>query len=182
MTSDVDRAALLKLARTAAEASVRGQVLPPFPAEPVYARRAGAFVTVTLDRNLRGCIGYPGHDLPLGEVVARCAESACLRDPRFPPVAPHELAAVRIELSLLGELEPVGDIDRIMVGRHGLIVEERGRHGLLLPQVAVEYGWDSHTFLAHLCAKAGLPQDAWRRDSACLFMFEAEVFGEPSRT
>jgi AmmeMemoRadiSam system protein A len=177
MTTDTDRAALLWLARAAAQASVLEETLPALPVAAIYGHRAGAFVTLTLDRALRGCIGYPAHDLPLGEVVARCAAGACLRDPRFPAVTSHELTLVRIELSVLGAFEEVTDVDRIEVGRHGLVVEQGRRRGLLLPQVPIEFGWDSETFLACVCAKAGLPQDAWRQ-GARLFVFEAEVFAE----
>jgi AmmeMemoRadiSam system protein A len=179
MTSEAERAALLRLARAAVEASVRGQVLRPPPDSPIYARRAGAFVTLTLDRALRGCIGYPGRDLTLADVVAQCSEGACLRDPRFPAVEPEELSRLRIELSVLGELEWVSDVGRIEVGRHGLVIEEGERRGLLLPQVPIEHGWSRETFLAQLSLKAGLNRDAWRGVSARLFMFEAEVFGEP---
>jgi AmmeMemoRadiSam system protein A len=177
VTTGTDRAALLWLARAAAEASVLGAAQPPLPAASVYGRRAGAFVTLTLDRALRGCIGYPAHDLPLGDVLVRCAEGACLRDPRFPAVKPHELPLVRIELSVLGAFEAVTDVDRIEVGRHGLVVEQGRRRGLLLPQVPLEFGWDCATFLAHVCVKAGLAQDAWRR-GATIFAFEADVFAE----
>jgi AmmeMemoRadiSam system protein A len=179
VTSDADRNALLALARAAAEAAVRRRVLPPHPDLPIYSRRAGAFVTVTLARALRGCIGYPPPDRRLGDVVAQCAEGACLRDPRFPAVAVHELPELRIELSVLGEFEAVADVENIDVGLHGLVLERGAHRGLLLPQVATEFGWDRETFLAHVCAKAGLPQDAWRHGEARLFRFEAEVFGEP---
>jgi uncharacterized protein (TIGR00296 family) len=84
---------------------------------------------------------------------------------------------VEIELSLLGPLEPVGGPSEIDIGRHGLVVERGWSRGLLLPQVATEWGWDVETFLAHTCRKAGLPDDSWKR-GATLWRFEAEVFGE----
>jgi AmmeMemoRadiSam system protein A len=103
--------------------------------------------------------------------------AACSADPRFPAVTAGELPDLDLELSLLGRLEPVSSADEIEVGRHGLVVEVGQRRGLLLPQVATEWGWDRETFLAHTCEKAGLPKEAWKRD-AKLWRFEAEVFHE----
>ena len=103
--------------------------------------------------------------------------AAATRDPRFPPVSDRELADIDIEISVLTPVEPVADPMEIMVGRDGLIIEQHGHRGLLLPQVATEYGWDRNTFLAHACVKAGLPRDAWQR-GARIFKFQAEVFGE----
>ena len=138
---------------------------------------AGAFVTLRLNGHLRGCIGYPEPDLPLLGVVERCAVSAALSDPRFPPLTAAEWDEVDLELSVLGRIEPVVDIAEVVIGRHGLIVESGRRRGLLLPQVAVEWRWDAAEFAAQTCVKAGLPSDAWQ-SGASLFKFEAEVFGE----
>lgn len=126
---------------------------------------------------LRGCIGHVEADDQLGRVVARCAVAACSTDPRFPPVAPSELEELEIELSLLGPLESIDRADLIEIGRHGLVIEQGRRRGLLLPQVAVEWGWDREAFLAHTCLKAGLPRDAWTK-GAQIWRFEAEVFDE----
>lgn len=139
--------------------------------------RAGAFVTVRIRGQLRGCIGYPEPDLPLVEVIERCAVSAALSDPRFPPLSADEWSVVDLEVSVLGPIEPVDDIREVVVGRHGLVVELGRRRGLLLPQVAVEWKWDSAEFVAQTCIKAGLPRDA-PKNGASLFKFEAEVFGE----
>ena len=138
---------------------------------------AGAFVTLRLGGRLRGCIGYPEPALPLVEVVERCAVSAALSDPRFPPVSVSEWEQIDLEISVLGPIEPVGGIPEIEVGRHGLIVELGGRRGLLLPQVAVEWQWTASEFAAETCTKAGLQRDAWQ-NGAKLFRFEADVFGE----
>ncbi|MSO56045.1 MAG: TIGR00296 family protein [Acidobacteria bacterium] len=121
---------------------------------------------------------YPESDLPLVEVIERCAVSAATADPRFPAVNAAEWPRVVVEILVLGPLEPVADIFDIEVGRHGLIAERGHRRGLLLPQVATEWGWGREESVAHTCAKAGLPNDAWRQ-GAKLFRFEAEVFGEP---
>lgn|SRR5687768_17538292 len=140
--------------------------------------RAGAFVTLRINGELRGCIGYPEPELLLVEVVERCAVSAAISDPRFPPLAPEEWLDVHLELSVLGPIEPVDEIEQVEIGRHGLVVEFGRRRGLLLPQVAVEWGWNVQQFAAQTCAKAGLPKDAWQK-GARLFKFEAEVFSEP---
>ena len=138
--------------------------------------RAGAFVTLRVHGALRGCIGYPEPDLPLVEVVQRCAVSAAISDPRFRPLSAAEWSSTDLELSVLGPIEPVNDIQDVVVGRDGLIIESGRRRGLLLPQVAVEWKWDAAEFAAQTCIKAGLPRDAWQK-GAKLFKFEAEVFG-----
>jgi len=138
---------------------------------------AGAFVTLRINGHLRGCIGYPEPDQPLLAVVERCAVSAALSDPRFPPLTAAEWDEAELELSVLGPIEPVVDLAEVVVGRHGLIVESGRRRGLLLPQVAVEWKWDAAEFAAQTCIKAGLPRDACQ-NGAALFKFEAEVFGE----
>lgn len=141
----------------------------------------GAFVTLsTLSDDLRGCIGTILPVGPLDATVARMAVAAAVEDPRFLPVTPQELPALRIEISALTVPEPA-DAERIEVGRHGLIVTRGSRKGLLLPQVASEWGWDRVEFLAQTCRKAGLPADAWRDSQTLLEWFEAEVWGEPDR-
>ena len=134
-------------------------------------------MTLRLHGVLRGCIGYPEPDLPLVEVVERCAVSAAISDPRFPALSEAEWREVDLELSVLRAIEPVHDLDAVVIGRDGLIVESGRRRGLLLPQVALEWKWDAAEFAAQTCIKAGLPRDAWQK-GAMLFKFEAEVFGE----
>lgn len=176
-----ERATLLRLARRAVEAAVRGDASPDPAGEGVGGALAvpgAAFVSLHLHGQLRGCIGtvVPRGE-PLAQNVVAMARAAALEDPRFPPLRPEELSALELEISVLGPLLPVSDPHDIVVGRDGLLVEEGFRRGLLLPQVPVEWGWDLETFLAQTCAKAGLPRDAWRRQ-AHVFRFEAEVFGE----
>lgn len=180
MLTEEARAALLKIARAAIEEKLRCGGTGPPPAEfPQLRERAGAFVTLLKDDQLRGCIGYVEPIKPLAEAVASCAVSAATGDPRFPPLRPDELPHVRIEISVLSPLWKIGDPAEIVVGQHGLMIVQGARQGLLLPQVAVEYGWDRDSFLRHVCLKAGLPPDAWGR-GAELFIFTAEVFREPS--
>lgn len=173
-----DRQALLALARLALDAAVLGGT-PPIPAfGPVFDTPAGAFVTLSLEGRLRGCIGAPHPERPLARTIVECAAAAALRDPRFDPVSAAELRRIAIELSVLTPLRPVTGLGEIVVGRHGLVVAQGGRRGLLLPQVASARGWSREEFLAETCRKAGLPRGAWRT-GVQVFAFEAEIFGEP---
>lgn len=174
--SEDDRRALLTLAREAILAHLTHSPRPHLDI-PAAAVHRGAFVSLHVAGELRGCIGYPPGDQPLGQVVARCAVSAASADPRFPSLTLDELTATQIEISVLGPIEPVRSIDEIVVGRHGLIVGLGFARGLLLPQVATEHGWDRETFLAFTCQKAGLRTDAWKT-GAEISRFEAEVFAE----
>jgi AmmeMemoRadiSam system protein A len=171
---------ILKARRAIAKAIGVTPVADPVPdPESLIDRdfRAGAFVTLRIKGQLRGCIGYPEPELPLIDVVERCAVSAAISDPRFPALTKAEWSDVDVELSVLGPISPVNDIRDIVVGRDGLIVEFGARRGLLLPQVAAEWNWDALEFAAQTCVKAGLPRDAWLK-GARLFRFEAEVFSE----
>ncbi len=139
---------------------------------------AAAFVTLTLDGELRGCMGRLDAERPLWENVRDAAIAAAIGDPRFLPLAPEEVPAVRIEVSILGPMTEIADPSAFDASRHGIVVEASGRRALLLPKVAREQGWDEATTLAAVCRKAGLAPDAWRRPEARLFVFEAEDFGE----
>jgi uncharacterized protein len=171
-----ERQALLALARQAILVHLTHGPRPRLDAG-IAARKLGAFVSLHIEGDLRGCIGYIQADTPLGDIVARCAVSAAADDPRFPPLTLDELSRAQIEISVLGPIEPVGDLSEIEVGRHGLIASQGFSKGLLLPQVASERGWDRDTFLSHTCVKAGLRPDAWK-SGAQISKFEAVVFGE----
>lgn len=175
---EVERATLLRIAREAIAAHLghRKPATEELPA--TLLRPAGAFVTLTIGGELRGCIGTLDASEPMFRAVARSAVNAATRDPRFPPLSAGELDRVHLEISVLGEFEPVPDPSVIVIGRHGLLISGSGRSGLLLPQVPVEYGWDVPTFLERLCVKAGLPAGSWRRPDCSLESFTAEVFGE----
>lgn len=177
MLSRDEQRALLRHARQTIAASLGSEAAPgPLELKEPY-RHAGAFVTLEVGGDLRGCIGYPGSEQRLDEVVADCAISAASEDPRFPPLSARELEDLEVEISVLTPIEPVADMNAIQVGRDGLVVQEGRRRGLLLPQVAVEHGWDRETFLSHTCIKAGLRPDAWRTGAKVL-RFQAEVFSE----
>jgi len=177
MFTDTQQRTLLDIAREAVRAGVTGRALDVLPAGE-FPDATGAFVTLKKHGELRGCIGTLECQRPLAEEIARVAVSAALEDPRFAPVHQAELDDLDLEVSVLGPLEPIdpADPDAIVIGRHGLVVEAGNRRGLLLPQVATEWGWDRETFLAHTCRKAGLPADCWRQ-GARVYRFAAEVFG-----
>lgn len=158
---------------------MRGEPAPAIPVTGMPLLQPGAaFVTLRRRGRLRGCIGYIEALRPLHETVTQCAVSAACQDPRFDPVAPAELADLHLEISVLSPICSLADPQDVQVGQHGLLVTQGPRRGLLLPQVAVEFGWDRETFLEQACLKAGLPADAWRR-GATLQTFTAEIFGEP---
>lgn len=182
------RRALLRLARDAiaAEASRRdpggaSRTVSPAATAPslaIFERRRGAFVTLTERSRLRGCIGRVKTDEPLRSLIPEVACLAAFADPRFSPMRAAELPIVVLEISLLSPPVAIVDTSDVVVGRHGLQIENRGRRGLLLPQVAVEYGWSREEFLEEVCAKAGLPRGAWREASARIESFTADVFSE----
>jgi AmmeMemoRadiSam system protein A len=176
LTAD-ERRAVLSQARRAITDHLAGRPLTTPSAEGVFGRRSGVFVSLHCHHALRGCIGHPDGDSPLGAVLGQCAIAAATEDPRFPPVTADELPSLDIEISLLTPVEPVADPAHVEVGRHGVIIEQGSHRGLLLPQVATEHGWDRHALLSHACLKAGLPHDAWMR-GASIFRFEANVFSE----
>lgn len=178
MLSDSQKHALLDLARRSVFARVAGAG-DPAPLAIELPDASGAFVTITRSGALRGCLGTLQCRLGLAREVARCAADAASQDPRFPPVSAAELPGLSVEVSVLGPLEKidVNDPDAITIGRHGLVAEQGHRRGLLLPQVATEWGWTAEQFLRQTCVKAGLPGDAWQH-GAGISRFEAEVFGE----
>lgn len=142
-------------------------------------RPSGAFVTLrTRAGELRGCIGSIHPVAPLHQSVQSSAINAAFRDPRFDAVRADEMGDLVVEISVMGPIEPVKDIEEIVVGRDGLIVSNARGAGLLLPQVATEYGWGRETFLRQTCVKAGLQPDTWRSKDCRIEKFSAEVFGE----
>ncbi len=178
-TLDPDaRAELLRIARAAIRAGLEGHSYrPPRPAHGALEQPRGAFVTVRRGGALRGCIGNFEARGPLYRTVAEMARAAAFEDSRFPPLTREEYPEISLEISALTPLERILDPEAVTVGRHGLYLVGGGRRGVLLPQVATEWGWDRVTFLEQTCRKAGLAPDAWR--SGCeLYVFEAEVFGE----
>lgn len=170
---------LLKLARETIEHAVRGEAPPK--AEPITPRLEepwGCFVTLTKHGELRGCIGLIKGIKPLYLAVQDMAIAAALRDPRFPPVSPSELDEIEIEISVLTPLKEVKDVEEIKVGRDGIYIERGYHSGLLLPQVATEYGWTREEFLDHTCMKAGLFPGCWKEEGTKIYRFSALIFSE----
>jgi len=176
LTKD-ERRELLEIARRAASSYVKdGKVPEERPGSTKLKEPGAAFVTLTRHGRLRGCIGYTQAISPLYRTVQECAVAAATEDTRFAPVEPGEIKDIRIEISVLTPLVPIRPED-VEIGVHGLMVRKGSFRGLLLPQVATEYGWDRRAFLSNTCSKAGLPADEWEK-GAELFSFTAEVFGE----
>ncbi len=145
--------------------------------EPGLLEPRGTFVTLHKKGMLRGCIGYIKALMPLYKAVSECAVSAAVKDYRFPPLKQNELEDIDIEISVLTPLKKIDDIKQIEIGKHGIYILQPPNSGLLLPQVATQYGWDTLTFLAQTCKKAGLPSDAWQK-GADIYIFSAQIFGE----
>ena len=145
---------------------------------PVLNLSAGAFVTLTKGGKLRGCIGYIISDDPLFETVCNAAIQAAEFDPRFQSVSESEVDKLSIEISVLSPPFPLNSYDEIEIGKHGLILEEKGRRGLLLPQVPIEHHLDKEQYLDAICQKAGFPQKYWITKQLKLKAFTATVFSE----
>ena len=156
---------------------------PVYPVPtPALHRRGGAFVTLRIEdgdrASLRGCIGrIEAHD-ELVETVRSVAYSSAFQDYRFQPLTAAEYPRVSVEISVLSPLEEITDPSLVQPGTHGLYLKSTHRSGLLLPQVATEYGWNREEFLAHTCRKAGLPPTAWRASCTALYIFTAQIFEE----
>lgn len=180
---------LINLSRKAIEKYVEEEkrVVPSNEASPLLQKKAGVFTTLEKLENgcekLRGCIGMLRARKPLLKATIDSAISAATQDPRFPPVKREELKTIVIELTVLTppqELkvnEPEEYLEKIEIGRDGLIIKQGPFQGTLLPQVPVREGWDVKTFLKHLCGKAGLPADSWEKD-AQIFAYQGKIWKE----
>ena len=179
MLNPDERQSLLGLARSTIEAQLKNGQLPGDPPLPgPLTEIRGAFVTLTLDGALRGCIGHVIGTEPLWLSVRSNAINAAFRDPRFSPLTSPELISIEIEISALTPLRRVSSPDEIVIGRDGLVIERGIHRGLLLPQVAERYGWSPEEFLDQTCRKAGMEPGCWRKGEAEISAFSAEVFGE----
>lgn len=183
MLTHEHRRELLRIARSSIAAALQQQSghtsgdLDIHPSRELLIPR-GAFVTIRIDRELRGCIGYMESLLPLAEVVAEVAVKAALDDPRFPPLHTSELERATLEISVLSPMRRISSKDEIKVGEHGLMLEHGFGKGVLLPQVATEYGWNAEEFLEAVCRKSGLHRWAWKDPGATISVFSAEVIDE----
>ncbi len=174
-----ERKILLKLARDTIEMWINARKMPPLPeAKGLLGEKCGAFVTLNKKGQLRGCIGNMVGHAPLVETIQEMAIASSTGDPRFHSVGPEELSEIDIEISVLSPMREIKDVNEIEVGTHGILMSRGMYHGVLLPQVATEYGWDRTTFLQHTCLKAGLPENAWQDPKTRIEIFSAQVFGE----
>jgi hypothetical protein len=173
-----EREELLKIARRSVETAVKEKRVYEIsaPAFESLVQERGAFVTLKKKGELRGCIGYIAPVEPLYLTVRDVAAFAALRDTRFPQVRPAELGELEYEISVLTPFQRVFDVKQIRVGQHGLLIKRGVYEGVLLPQVPVEQGWDTKTFLEQACLKAGLPPRAWQEEETDIFLFSALVF------
>jgi len=170
---------LLKIARQTIENVVTSKPPNSYKSTfPIFDAKRGAFVTIHKKNKLRGCIGFVQPVKTLLETIIEMAEAAAMSDPRFTPIQPIEISDIDIEISVLSPLHEISNIDEIIIGTHGLEIEQGFNKGLLLPQVAIEYGWDKITFLEHTCSKAGLSINAWKEKFTKIFIFSADVFSE----
>jgi AmmeMemoRadiSam system protein A len=169
---------LLRLARQTIEHYLKSGKAPEVKIKEEYLKeKRGAFVTLKVKSQLRGCIGYPLPYKPLYETIIDVAISSATQDYRFQPLTYEELKETKIEISVLSLPELVKDLKEIEVGRHGIVISKGLNKGLLLPQVPLEYDWDLETYLNHGCLKAGLDEDEWKK-GVQIEVFEAQVFSE----
>ncbi|MGZ7047012.1 MAG: TIGR00296 family protein [Methanobacterium sp.] len=186
MLSEDEGRFLVKLARKAIETFIkeRKKINVPENTPDTLKEEMGTFVTLNKDGMLRGCIGYPEPIAPLVNAVIDVAISAAVNDPRFSPVTTSELEDLDVEVSVLTKPEliemerPEEYMDKIKVGEDGLIIERGPYKGLLLPQVAVEWGWNVEEFLYNTCVKAGLAADCWLYPDVKVYKFGSQIFNE----
>ena len=175
--TETEKRILHQIARRAIEDVARGKPVPEFTVDSQALKEMkGVFVTLKKRGQLRGCIGYTKGVKSLYKIVGEMAAAAAFHDPRFNPVTEAELSDLEIEISVLTPMKRIKDVEEIEVGKHGILIERGFHSGLLLPQVATEYGWGRKTFLEHTCLKAGLSKDAWKDEDTRICTFSAEVF------
>jgi AmmeMemoRadiSam system protein A len=175
--TDAEKDQLKRLARDSIRSRFDSTVIPGLKLNSdLLKENRGAFVTLKKNGQLRGCIGLVEGIRPLYEAVIEMAQAAAFEDPRFSPVREEEVDQLEIEISVMTPLKRIRDLNLIEVGKHGLVIKFGYNSGLLLPQVATEYGWDRDTFLQQTCLKAGLPPESYQDPETEIYTFSAEVF------
>lgn len=171
---------LLNEARSsiAAVFSAANQGKSGYSEHPLFNSHCGAFVTLTIKHRLRGCVGYIISDRPLIETIRNAARFAAFEDTRFAPLKETELPEINIEISILSEPFPMNSYDDIEIGKHGLILEEKGRRGLLLPQVPIEHKMNRDEYLDAICEKTGFAPGYWKTKQLKINLFTADIFSE----
>lgn len=178
MLSDKEKKILINIVKQAIKARLDNNKLPDFYYDQeALNQEVGAFITLKIDRQLRGCVGAITAKEPLHKTISDMALQAAFHDPRFSPLKMDEYDGLEVEISVLTPFKKIKSIDEIEVGKHGLMINREYNSGLLLPQVAAEHNWDRNTFLEHACIKAGLGIDAWKDNGVEIFIFSAEIFG-----
>jgi AmmeMemoRadiSam system protein B/AmmeMemoRadiSam system protein A len=177
--SESQRALLLNLARAAISSRLADRPIPtPIVNDPALLEPRGAFVTLKIRGELRGCIGDMEARTPLYQTIQNMAQAAAFEDYRFLPVTRDEFPLVTVEISVLSPMKKISSPNDIQIGRDGVVIDKAMRRGVFLPQVPVEQGWKTReVYLEHLCGKAGLPPGCWK-SGATLYTFTAEVFGK----
>ncbi len=177
--TDEEKKFLVSIARNSIKSSlgINKETKLSIPLNPVFHSKCGAFVTLTLNNNLRGCIGYIISEKPLYQIITDSAKHAAFEDPRFNPITKEEFTDVKIEISILSEPFAMKEYEDIEIGTHGLILEEP-RRALLLPQVPLEHKMNREQFLSALCRKAGLYSEYWKETKLKISLFTATVFSE----
>ena len=184
--SDSDGVVLVKTARKAVTEFLSNgdRIKLESDLEEKFSFNSGVFVTLNNPDGLRGCIGFPMPEKKLSHGIIDAAISAATEDPRFPSVKTNELNDIVFEVTVLTPpveidvSDPTEYLEKIKVGRDGLIIKHSFSSGLLLPQVPVEYGWNVEEFLQHTCEKAGLARDTWKNESVKIEKFEGIIFKE----
>jgi AmmeMemoRadiSam system protein A len=177
--SEQQKQELLTLARKTVTDYVKHKKNPePEMKDPRLLANGATFVTINRNHRLRGCIGNIQPVMPIYRSVIRNAVAASSQDPRFPPLAPEELADMDVEVTVLSPMVQLDDVKNILIGTHGLYLIKGQQSSVFLPQVPVEQGWDHTTYLEQLCHKAGLPGNAWKDKDARLFIFSADIIKE----
>ena len=186
--SDSDGVFLVKTARMAVTEFLSNgkRIKLESEREKKFSFNSGVFVTLNNADGLRGCIGFPMPDKKLSHGIIDAAIAAATEDPRFSPVKINELNEIVFEITVLTPpveitvTDPMEYLEKIKVGRDGLIIRNSFSSGLLLPQVPVEYGWNVEEFLQHTCEKAGLEKDTWKNEKVKIEKFEGIVYKEKS--
>jgi AmmeMemoRadiSam system protein A len=174
-----EKRTLIEIARSSIVSVLQNKTLPTLKFQSEALKRvSGVFVTLRIGEELRGCIGYIEPLFPLALATQEVAVKAAMEDPRFMPVTLPEMQNITIGISVLSPLSELHDVEKIEIGKHGLVIDAGYKRGLLLPQVATEYNWDRKQFLKQIALKAGLPPDAWKRSEVKLFTFTVEKFDE----
>lgn len=180
--STEEKEILLKAARQSISSLFEGNApeKPDYEKYPFLKQKFGAFVTLTINHHLRGCIGYIIGREPLFDTICSAAIHAAISDSRFPQLTKSEFDKIHIEISILSEFTPIKSYDEIIIGKHGLYLDEGGG-GLLLPQVATEHKMNREQFLSALCNKAGFYSEYWKERMLKIKVFTAVIFSEEEK-